>query len=1127
MEDKQLRDDIPELHEPMNILGKWSTFFVNRYRVVYLLVLIILVLGGTSYFTLPRELQPEVVLPFGHILTVYNGAAPEEVENLITDDIENAVSDVEDIKSITSYSGFGYSSVFIEFEQGVDIDEKISDLREKVSGIQNDLPADAETPTVGNFETNNSPIMIVNITGDMNLVDLKSVAENIATRLENEKDVQEALIIGGLEREISIIVDPNLLFNYGISIDTIKSSLANSNINFPGGTITLDKKEYNLRTVGEFKDIREIEDIVISYDGYTPIRLKDIAIVKDDYKEVESYSRMSIDLGSENPTSKQSISISVKKKKSADIIKTSGLVNDILKSERGTLYPEELNVYVSGDTAKYVRDQLGAVTNNALSGLFIVLIVLFLFIGFGEAIVVSTVIPLAILTALWLLKLSDMTLNTITLFSIVLAVGMLVDNGIVIMENIDRLRYKGLNAKEAAIVGTNQIAPAVFSSMLTTTAAFFPIALTSGIMGAFIKPIPITVIYALVSSFFMAITITPALCAIVLKRHRSQGITESPKFKKFKLIASVTFIGLLALLAFRDDGNIGMLSAVFAVIFSMMMLVKQLKGDKKAEEIEFIQTYAKFLRKVISSKWKRRIAIGLTFIAFLTSLALPISGMLKVNMFSADDADRLYIDIETPVGTTIDITDRIVGDVEQELLDIPEIESFVANVGITGADSFDSFGGGGGGDPTIGRIIIDLTWPKDRERTSMDIADELRERIKGIPGGEIKVTELEGGPPQEAPIVVRLSGDDLDVLKKVTMDYEKALKTLHGTRKVSSSVSRGDMELQIVVDKLKASRYGITDIQVAMAVRNAVTGLKATTFRSNQDDIDIMIRTADKNLTQKSDLSNIYIYTMAGQAVKLDTIASIKEVEGLRAIQHEDLKRRMTLTSELHQGFNASVLTAEFKELVADYTLPQGVVVTYGGEIESVQESFTEMFRNMIVAVILVYMILAIQFNSLSQPGIILFTVPMAIIGVMPGLLLTGNEFGFVAFIGIVSLVGIAVNDAIVLVDYINYLRKNGYELYDAVIETGISRFIPVMATTITTAGGILPLSMKEKFFQPLGVALICGLMTATVLTLVIIPTMYTILEERKINKEDKRNRKLAKKLGGTHDTEKADPVTL
>ena len=1127
MEDKQLRDDIPELHEPMNILGKWSKFFVNRYRVVYLLVLIILVLGGTSYFTLPRELQPEVVLPFGHILTVYNGAAPEEVENLITDDIENAVSDVEDIKSITSYSGFGYSSVFIEFEQGVDIDEKISDLREKVSGIQNDLPADAETPTVGNFETNNSPIMIVNITGDMNLVDLKSVAENIATRLENEKDVQEALIIGGLEREISIIVDPNLLFNYGISIDTIKSSLSNSNINFPGGTITLDKKEYNLRTVGEFKDIREIEDIVISYDGYTPIRLKDIAIVKDDYKEVESYSRMSIDLGSENPTSKQSISISVKKKKSADIIKTSGLVNDILKSERGTLYPEELNVYVSGDTAKYVRDQLGAVTNNALSGLFIVLIVLFLFIGFGEAIVVSTVIPLAILTALWLLKLSDMTLNTITLFSIVLAVGMLVDNGIVIMENIDRLRYKGLNAKEAAIVGTNQIAPAVFSSMLTTTAAFFPIALTSGIMGAFIRPIPITVIYALVSSFFMAITITPALCAIVLKRHRSQGITESPKFKKFKLIASVTFIGLLALLAFRDDGNIGLLSAVFAVIFSLMMLFKQLKGDKKAEEIEFIQTYAKFLHKIISSKGKRRIAIGLTVIAFLTSLALPISGMLKVNMFSADDSDRLYIDIATPVGTTIDITDRIVGDVEQQLLDIPEIESFVANVGITGADSFDSFGGGGGGDPTIGRIIIDLTWPKERDRTSMDIAAELRERIKGIPGGEIKITELASGPPQEAPIVVRLSGDDLDVLKKVTMDYEKALKNMHGTRKVSSSVSRGDMELQIVVDKLKASRYGITDIQVAMAVRNAVTGLKATTFRSNQDDIDIMIRTTGKNLTQKSDLSNIYVYTMAGQPVKLDTIASIKEVEGLRAIQHEDLKRRMTLTSEMHPGFNASVLTAEFKELVADYTLPQGVVVTYGGEIESVQESFTEMFRNMIVAVILVYMILAIQFNSLSQPGIILFTVPMAIIGVMPGLLLTGNEFGFVAFIGIVSLVGIAVNDAIVLVDYINYLRKNGYELYDAVTETGISRFIPVMATTITTAGGILPLSMKEKFFQPLGVALICGLMTATILTLVIIPTMYTILEERKISKEDKRNRKRAKKLGGTHDTEKTDPVTL
>ncbi len=512
----------------------------------------------------------------------------------------------------------------------------------------------------------------------------------------------------------------------------------------------------------------------------------------------------------------------------------------------------------------------------------------------------------------------------------------------------------------------------------------------------------------------------------------------------------------------------------------------------------------------------------------MMSLALPMTGILKVNMFASDDIDRLYIDVKTPVGTTIDITDNIMSEVESRLLDTPEIESFVANVGITGADSFDSFGGGSGGDPTIGRVVIDLTWPKDRDRTSMEIAEVLREKMKGIPGGEVKVTELENGPPQEAPIVVRISGTDLDVLKKVTSDYEKILKDITGTRKVSSSVSRGDMELQIIVDKTKASRYGVNDMQVAMAVRNAVTGLKATSFRNNQDDIDIMIRTADINLTKKSDLKDIYVYSMSGQPIKLDTIASIKEVEGIRAIQHEDLKRRMTLQSELLQGFNATEVTAEFQEAVSKYPLPSNVHITYGGEVESLQDSFTEMFRNMIIAVILVYMILAVQFNSLSQPGIILFTVPMAMIGVMPGLLLTGNEFGFVAFIGIVSLVGIAVNDAIVLVDYINYLRKNGYELYDAVKETGISRFIPVMATTITTAGGILPLSMKEKFFQPLGVALICGLLTATVLTLVIIPTMYTMLEERKIKKEEKRQQKRAKKLGGNDDdTQKTNPATL
>ncbi len=1110
------KNKFEESNEPMNPLGKWSRFFVERFRVVFLIILIISILGISAYINLSRELQPEVTFPFGNVFTMYSGASPEEVETLITDKVEKSLSDLDDVKSITSYSGFGYSNVFVEFEQGVDMEKKIQKIQENVSSIENELPDDAETPHINDFETNNSPILIINITGDMDLVRLKSIAEDISDRLELEKDVKSTLIVGGLEREIDIIVDPNLLYNYGISVNQIKNALSASNINFPGGNIILDKKRYNLRTIGEFKNVDEIGEVILKYNGSTPIKLKDISLIKDGYKEIKSYSRTSMDINTDEAKSQNSISIAVKKKTSADVIKTSSLIHNIIENEKGTLYPDNLSVYISGDTAKYVEDQLGSVTENAISGLFIVLIVLFLFIGFKEAVIVSTVIPLAILSTLLLLKISDMTLNTITLFSIVLAVGMLVDNGIVIMENIDRLRHKGYNSKDASIIGTNQIAPAVFSSMLTTIAAFFPIALTSGIMGAFIKPIPITVIYALVSSFFMAITITPALCAIILKKSKTDNISENPRFKKFKSISSIIFIAILSLLAFRTDGQIGILSAVFAIIFSSMMLFRQIKGNTKPEDIKFIKTYSDKLYNIITSKKKRRIAIGLTFVAFLLSLSLPITGLLKINMFTAGDAERIYIDINTPVGTTLDITNELVTKVETHLLHVPEIKSFTSNVGITGADSF-QLDMESSGDPTIARIIVDLKLPEERDRTSQEISSDLQQKLKGIAGGEIQLTGMAGGPPSEPAIQIEIIGKNLDDMAKVTKYYENVLKSFKGTKKISSTLSNGDMELQIVIDKLKAARYGISDIQIAGAVRNAVMGIEATTITKNGDDIKVMIKTSNDKLNKKSDLDNIYVQSMSGQLVPLSNVADISEQEGINSINHEDLKRHMTVSSELNEGYNATEVTNEFKEKVSSYKLPDGIKVSYGGEVQDVKETFTEMFRNMIVAIILVYLILAVQFNSLSQPTIILFTVPMAIIGVMPGLVVTGNAFGFVAFVGVVSLVGIAVNDAIVLVDYINYLRKNGYELYDAVKETGIARFIPVMATTITTAGGILPLSIKEEFFQPLGVALIFGLLTATVLTLVIIPTMYTILEERKINKQQKPSKrlKLLKLLGG------------
>ncbi|WP_430885799.1 efflux RND transporter permease subunit [Fusibacter sp. JL216-2] len=1107
MKNDQEWRDIPELQQPRNILGKWAAFFIDRYKIVYLMLIAIIIIGVSAFVSLPRELQPEIVLPYGQIFTMYPGAAPEEVETLVTNKLESKLEEVEDLKTISSYSYSGVSNIWLEFEQGTDMEKRMNEVREKVTKAQYDLPADAETPEVNELQSNNSPIMIVNMSGDYTQAELKNYAELIEQRLETETVIADVLVIGGLEREIQVHVDPKRLAVYGISLDQIQASIQASNLNYPGGSATLDEKNFNIRTVGELENVEALNDVIVGYTQSGPIKIKDIAVVENGYKEVESYSKMSVGLGTDEAHMKSSVALSIKKKDTADVIRTSALVREILAEEHGKLYPANMKIQISGDTAEFVDEQLGAVMDNAFSGLYLVLVVLFLFIGLREAGIVSIVIPLAIMMALSFLNAADMTLNNITLFSMVLAVGMLVDNGIVIMENVDRLRAKGLDSRLAAEAGTNQIAPAIMASTLTTLAAFFPIALTPGIMGAFIKPIPITVMFALGSSFFLAITITPALCSVFLRK-RPKPTSEMPPVKKHGLrIASVLFIVILAMQAFKGDDGYGLLSFGFAAIFGGFMFAKMYVKRTPGTEHPFINGYGKRLYSIVSKRSRRWILVGTLLVAFVGSMALIPLGILKVEMFGQSDYDRLYIDITTPKGSTLDQTAQVAEKIEGILFDYPEIETFVSNVGITGADSFDSFSGSSSGTPNIARLTIDLYSADDRDRTSMDIAALLRERVKKIPGAEIEVTELEDGPPSDAPIVVGIIGEDLVKMEATANRFKSILMDIEGTRDVGTSLNSGGPEIEIRVDKEKAALYGLNDYTIAKTIRDSVAGLKATTYRSNQEEIDVMIRSGIDSMGSKDELKSMYFYNRQGQAIRFDQVASFIESETSPTIRHEDGRRRVNVFSQTVAGANTVEIMDAFKAKTENISLPDGVSVKYAGELGDMQDSFTDMLVNMVVAAILVYIILAVQFNSLSQPLIILFAVPLGLIGVMPGLVLTGNSFGFLAFIGVVALVGIAVNDAIVLVDYINYLRRNGYELYDAVRETGKTRFMPVLATTITTAGGILPITLKQEFFGPMGYALIFGLMMATVLTLVAVPTLYTMLEEFKMNFRRRKNK--------------------
>ncbi|AKL96908.1 cation/multidrug efflux pump [Clostridium aceticum] len=1115
MEDKN-KKDIPELSQKKNFLGRWSAFFINRYRVTYLLIIIIFFWGITQYSGLQREAQPKVTIPFAVVQTTYIGASPEEVESLVTDPIEKKLEELTDVRRITSGSTFGQSTIFIEFDSGSDIQEKVRETREKILDISDTLPVDVETPRVMDMKTGESPVLVFTLRGNRETLEIQESAEKIKNLIESVEGVTEVALVGDIKREIRVIVDPQKLSVYNISLQDIKNALIQSNVNLPGGDIKLNEIHYNVRTIGRFEKVEELGSVIIKDLGNGKVHLRDIAMIEDGYEDVKKFVRKPV-LSEEEPYIENAIAISVKKKESADDIIVKDAILKRLNEHQEGLYPSDMTLELVSDKAHYVASQLGSVTDNAKSGLLLVIVVLFLFIGFKESLIVAFVIPLSIFTAFGLMKVSGMTLNEITMFSLVLAVGMLVDNAIVVMENIDRLRFKGLSSKLAAEVGTNQVAPAIMASTLTTLAAFFPLSLTSGIMGEFIRPIPLTVIFTLTASFFMAITIAPSICAGMIKTHRSHK-TKSEGFKKQNYIKwiSVVFVFVLSLIAFKDwsqEGvkQYGMLSITMAVVFGFIMFLKQFKFKGGHEESKVISYYQKCLGWVITTTKRKLLFIGMIFLAFIISIGLIPLGILKVEMFGEEDMPSFYVEISTPQGSNLEETLEIVEEVEKYLFNINEINHFVSYVGDEGTDIWSDFTVEGPDMPNKGRIIVELKEEVHRERTSVQIASEIRSHVRKIAGAEIKVIELEAGPPTGAPIYLKIKGENLEDLENTARDFAEILKSLEGARDIKTSIGEGMPELQVRVNQAKASTLGLDNMSIALSIRNVIHGIKATTFRENQDEIDVIIRTSKDRLRTVRDIEKIFFYTPRGEAVPFSQVAEIVETESIMNISHEDGKRRIAVSGEIDaERVTAVEVINKFKEEIKDYSMPQGVVLEFGGEMEEMGESFEDMMNNMILAAILVYIILAIQFNSLTQPLIILFTVPMALIGVMPGLLITGNKFGFVAFVGLVALVGIAVNDAIVLVDYINYLRGTGYDTREAILETGKTRFLPVLATTITTAGGILPITLKEAFFAPLGIALISGLCMATLLTLVVVPTMYSILEEHKTKRSNKKTKPLS-----------------
>lgn len=1067
--------NIPELKERTNFLGQIANFFIDRFKVSYLIIIGLLIFGLITYENLPRETMPEVAFNMVMITTTYQGASPEDMENLITNPIEDAVGSVDDLTEMTSESSNGVSSIMMSFDEDIDMDGAVADINERINRVM--LPDDATDPNVMNFNTSDMPMMQLVITGDYELTDLKQYGENLQSKMEGVSGISEVEITGGYDREIKIQVSSMDLISYNLSASEITNALRNADIAAPSGTESIDGENYNIRIDEGFTSISDIENTIVKSDSNGTIFLKDVATVVDSYSEPSNYSYQYLsDVGGE---STPAVYIAVYRESGYDMVVPAEEIKEIIANGSPEIFPEDIAILITQDDSVEVEAELDNVISNALSGFLVVIIVLFLFIGLNESLIVAMVMPLSLLVSVILMDYSGMTLNTLSLTGFIISLGLLVDNAIVIMENVDRLREKGVDRKTASQAGTNQVAPAVFSATLTTMAAFLPLALLSGRVGNMINVLPKTVIFTIAASLIMSLSITPTFCSIFLPKFK-----DKRRWKMVNVVLSTGFVVVLSLIAFSDGGQIGLLSLITSVIFGGAMAVKGYYKLKHQDEVKddqgLIKKYSEWVRSVLLTGWKRWMIFGGASAILVFCIGLVVSGAIALEIFPTEEPDTLYVNIDAPTGYLLDDTDAIVKEVEAAIYTYGDVESFNASIGT-------------GGENTA-TITVELVDDELREMSAFDIINDLRIDVSSIAGAEIVIDATTSQGPSQNDIEVVLTGDDFQAMEMLGESYEEVLAAIPGVVNPVLDSTNGMKDMNILINDEKASAFNMSASSISTDLRQRISGLDAGSYMESNEEIDVRLYIDEDEIHSVNDFQKINFTAPNGTLVNFYDVASIEIEEGMSSISHQDGDRVIKLIADVDPDYNTSEIMATFEANIAEIQVPQGVTLSEGGGFADLNDTVTDMLMSYLAAILLVYIILVIQFNSLTQPFVILISVPLALIGVVLGLLVTGNNMGIYAMMGIIALVGIAVNDAIVLIDYNNTLKKQGYNRLDAIVEAVKTRFTPVMSTSITTIGGVLPLAIKSASYGQLGYALIFGLITSTLLTLLIIPiVLYTM----------------------------------
>ena len=1034
-------------------------FSVNRPITVLMLFIALIVIGIISYQGLGLDLLPDMSFPISAIMVSYPGVAPEEIETLITIPLEEAVSTMNQIDTINSYSREGSSVIMLSFQWGTDMDIVSLEIREKIDMVKSLLPDDASDPTVFKADPSMMPMMVMGMGSDQYALDeLEKYAQDIVKpRLERLEGIAQASVGGGLEREILVSLNSEKIRANQITLDQVVMSLRRENINLPAGTVRDGNIDLLVRTIGRFESIEDINNVVITNAQGRQIYLRDIAQITDTFKEQESINYIN---------GLPSVSFSIQKESGANTVIAANRVNRELESIE-KLLPGDISLINIYDSSEFIKKTVEEVTSTLLIGAVLAILVLYIFLrSLSSTISIGLAIPISVISTFTLFYFADLTLNMMTLGGLALGIGMMVDNGIVVSENIYRHRELGEDAMLASEEGANEVSQAITASTLTTISVFLPVAYVSGIAGELFKSMGLTITFSLLMSLFVALTLIPMLSSKLIRRRLKQAESFPNNYSK------------------NDSSVEG----------------EQNETKNKAETVNIARRgrLFNFILKVYGSlikgalRYRGLVVILAVVILVISFLLISIVG---TEFFPSLDQGSFNVNISLPVGTNLNITSGIVEEIEKITSTIPEVKDIFTSIGSGGGM------GMGGSSSNSGSLMVTLVEQAQRERGIKEIITDLRSRIGDYPDTKINISEqdLSFSGASSSPLSLKITGDSIEELDYTAQIIIDLLDEVEGVYDLQSSLEEVRPELHISIDREKANLYGLSAGQIATNIQDAVLGKLASHYQEGGDQFDIRVRLDKEDLNNVQQLENLYISSGYGLQIPLKEIATVVSGVGPQRITRENQQRQVTVSGNISGRFLGDVVQ-EAQEKLSNVILPEGYNYTFAGEHQEMMESFQSLFFALILSIFLVYMIIAAQFESLLFPFAVILSVPFALIGVILALFLAGTSFNVLSFIGLIMLAGIVVNNAIVLIDYINQLRKRGVERNEAIIQGGKVRLRPILMTTLTTILAMLPMAIASgegaEMRTPIAVTIIGGLTSSTFLTLIVVPIFYTYLDD-------------------------------